>query len=346
MKKYLLVLITLFAFLNHAFALNYSFYSYPMDNRTVDLRTKDWYDFLIYQWNTTIWKDRKKIDTAYIGKVLKEVEFFKFFKIAYYYENSLWKINDWKINLSYIDKKKLIYPIVMVYTTDKILYVIHKDFLSANDQKIVWKNYQSSQFKISKNSNFYIVSLKYTEQYKNNTNKDNYSYKYTKYFNIFKDLYAINDIVTFQVGQNPFEKNNIDGFGNNFMQFDYLYSNKIIWSIVSLNKEFNLKTISSQLIYSDDYEKDKYIYENVNAMFNKIKSYYSYYGDLPTDLWSLAPRFEDITNINKYNHSLYYEKIDFTCYNLWFKPKSKEFKKIFSDSINKQWYWYNKRCVN
>jgi hypothetical protein len=120
------------------------------------------------------------------------VKYLNFFRYSHWWQDTFSNIKDEKIDLSYLDEKKLFYPILGIGINNRLTFFIPEALLNTTDKDVIKKRYNSKDFEIVKYKNFYIVVLK--ERY-------NLPYfKITKYISILKKI--LNEdlkIITFQI---------------------------------------------------------------------------------------------------------------------------------------------------
>jgi len=337
MKKLLSSLIIWIFMLSSSFWIYYEFTNFPMSDKTIKYSNEEGNDYIVYQWKSSV--EWRKVKFSEIEELINKVWYFKFFKFSYFWNNTLNKIVDENIDLSYLDWVKLTYPIAWYIAKNKFTFMIPQQLINQYDKRIIWNHYQSDSILINKLWPNYFIKINVDEPL-------SFAYDHSTYFQALKKINKDYGIINFQVGQNPFDRYDIENFSDDFIHIEAFNYTKVVWIIMSLKKEYSLDTTTNEELYSEDYSLDEQTMKNLTNLYEPIKNYYKYMRWVPNDLWSLDVQFTDLTDINPYERTLKYTKVSNKCYKVWFKPISSEFKATFKKSIDKNGYWISSQfCV-
>ena len=326
-------------FWSTAFWVSYNFSNYPAKIYSWDINSyiKDWFKYLKYFWNTTFYW--KKIDISPFINYINTLDNVRFMKLSYYWNDVLRRAENDEIDLDYLDNTRLRYPIWGVYVWDYLVMFIYKNSLNEEDKNTIWEYYNSNDLIFIKKWNWYITKIY------NYKTTNSFSYEVSKYSSVLKSLYNNYKLLNFQVGQNPFDKYKIENFWDDILQLEVKLGEKLRGIVLSLQKIYSLVPTKNEQIFWQKYVKDGQIMRKLVNLYDEIENYYETMDWLPADLGSLYPNFYDITALNDYNHTIKYKKINYNCFKIWFKPKSKDFKRLFSFEINNDWYRFSKFCL-
>lgn len=338
-KLFFVAVLWIFFFKGFSLALYYDFSHYPTKyTEKITPYIKNWYEYLKYDWDADF--HPRICDLSIPLKYLENIGYFKFLKFWYYWEDALWRIKDEKIDLDYLQDRKLFYPILWVYTKDYILIFIHERQIKYEDRKRIWYNYVSEDLRIQKEWRWYITSLYTTKK------TWGFNYDSSKYVNLLEKLYEYYDLITFQMWQNPYNRYDIQGYTDNFLQVELFSYGELRGIIISLKKMFSLSVDPTEWDYWESYKQDEWIMNKLLYLRDNIESYYIMMWWIPDNITSLSPNFLDISSLNKYSHELLYQRKNSSCYKIWFKPKSFWFKKYFWYEINSDGFWTESFCLN
>ncbi len=319
--------------------MDYSFWHYPVSNIYMSYHSGN-HPYLKYEWAVST--TPRKITSATLDEVFDFVQdtwYFKYLKFSYYWDSTLDKIDNGDIDLTYLSKKKLQYPIVAVYQKKDVLVFIHKNNLREQDQDTIWRNYYENDLKITRLWSWYVVYLP--------TAKDTGSFTYDedRYLKIFRKLYSNYTLLNYQVWENPFQTYYVEDFGNDILQMEIKKWNNLIWLIMSLENDYHTPSVSKSVTYGRTYTNDDTMHDNLQQVFDAVKKFRTQAGSLPDSLGTLNPQYIDFRSINPYNYDLKYYKTSTVCYKVGFKPTSTDFKSYYADSINAEGYFMWEYCV-
>ena len=309
-----------------SFCWNYNFFHWPsLGKVNVKGGKFRWYKYLYYSWKIKQFKF-KKIDYSLIFSKLKSIKYLSFFRFSYFNKWIFSNFKDKKFDFSYLDWKKLKYPVVTVWVNNNLIVFVPSGLLKEQDKDKLWDRYTSlSWFRIVKYKNFYIFI-------KDNVNFD-FLFDIRKYINVLSKLqWRQYKIITLQIWQNPFSKVKIDNFSKDILWIELVKDNKLVWLIIDFIKEVNI------FLYSEDFFKDVEMSKKIIGLFDKIVSFYKMMWAVPQDLWSLFPNYLDITTFNPYWYKLEYKVVGLRQVEICFRPKSQEFKSLYWFEL-KNWYW-------
>lgn len=319
--------------------LDYSFGHYPVSD--LDISYHWWvYPYIKYEWYVS--GSPRKISSATLNEVfdfIKDTWYFKFFKFSYYWDSTLEKVDNGEIDLDYLYKTKLSYPIVWVYLKKDVLLFIHKDNLTEEDKDTIWRNYYEDDLKITRSGSWYIVYLP--------TARDTGSFTYDqdKYLKTFRKVYNNYTLLNFQVWENPFQIYYIEDFGNNIMQMEVKKGSKLVWTIVSMEKTYFAKPVSNSTKYGKEYSNDEIMQQNLEEVHTAVKKYYFEMGFLPNTLGTMNYQYIDFKSLNPYNYDLKFYTTSVVCYKIGFKPTSVDFKSYHENSLDANGYFMTEMCV-
>lgn len=334
MKKIAVILLWIIAFIwaGTVFARSYSFNHYPATVSSTSFANNAGYELIKFSWKGSARFNRVNIDD--IQAFGEQLEFVKFFKFSYYWGAPLDKIRDQNIDLSYLYKTKLAYPIAAYYTQDTLFLLIHENNLNLSDRRYIQESYNGSNLQISKYGSWYLTSKKYKST-------GGMVYKFSTYFSLLKGTYSGLPVVQFVLWDSPFESYKIEGFSDNNLQIEIMRGEIYNGLIFNLDKKFTRYTSKP---VDKDYDMDVEMQNELYSLHNSIQNYYKNFGDTPSSLGSLAPEFLDITAFNLNDYDFSFSKKTNKCVEMWFKPKSTTFKNLnFINMVDG--YWTTSYCI-
>lgn len=341
MFKKIFTFALIFISISSVFGLEYDFSHFPsdIDSEKTTYKIKKDFQYLRYEWKT--YEKSKNVDISPIIKYIKNIGYFNFFKISHYWDRWPDRINDNKIDLDYLTEKKLKYPIAGLHVRDKIIFFIYEDLISNQDKEKIGQKYQSDEMGIAKYQNWYITYINYSFD-------SNFPYQAKEYTDLIQNMYQ-KWAVNLQLGQNPYDMYDIDGFSNNIIQLELAPEDKLIGLILSLKKQYT-PTLDTSYKHKRKYKEDIQMVNKLRRVYDVMQKHYKDTGFLPKTQSGLTRLNQmwyafNTTELTKHRHQLTYNRLNYRCYKIGFQPKSKVFKKIQKFNIN-DGYWIWKYCIN
>ena len=334
MKKTIISLAISLIYLWIWYSQTYNFSHFPAWNLSYWETSSNWFSVLQYRWNSSL--DKTNVSISEIENVIRNIWEIWFMKYSYYWRNEFRNKHDNNIDLRNLDREKLEYPVLAITNRNNFIIFIHSNNLSNNQKNIIWNRYQSEKwFIINKYwNNWYILR-------QTSASESQRVYYYKDYFKTLKDL-RWDSLANFQVWQNPYQNYRISDFSDNILQVWIVQNWQLRWLILDLQKRMPwIEQWWSK--YWQEFQRDESIMKKIVDLYYNVRNYRRTMWGLPQDLWSLHPNFIDITRFNRYYHDLKFERTNNLCYKAWFKPKSEDFKRLFSQEIN-WWYWETEVC--